>query len=99
MLYEPTSLALITNVLAVTLRQDYDVDPVPIFEGAGIDPHATPSPQTRYTLSQMRTLWGLALDATGDDAIGLKTGWHIHPANLYAFGYAWLASNTLLGAM
>ncbi len=99
MLYEPTSLALITNILAITLREDYGVDPLPIFEGAGIDLQEKPTPQTRYTLTQMRELWALAIDATGDDAIGLKTGWHVRPANLYAFGYSWIASTTLLGAM
>jgi AraC-like DNA-binding protein len=99
MFYEPTSLALITNILAITLREDYNVDPEPVFAGAGIDVHRKPTPQMRYTLSQMRKLWELALDATGDEAIGLKTGWHVRPANLYAFGYSWMASDTLLDAM
>lgn len=99
MLYEPTSLALVTKILAVSLREDYGVDPVPVFAGAGLDADAKPTPQMRYTLTQMRKLWELAIEATGDEAIGLKTGWHVHPANLYAFGYSWLASDTLLGAM
>ncbi len=99
MLYEPTTLALITNILAITLREDYEVDPAPIFEGAGIELDVKPSPQLRYTLTQMRKLWELAIEATGDDGIGLKTGWHVRPANLYAFGYSFVSSKTLLGAL
>ena len=99
MLYEPTSLALLTNMLTVSLREDYGVDPVPVFAAVGLDAHAQPTPQMRYTLSQMRELWEVAIEETGDETIGLKTGWHVHPANLYAFGYSWLASSCLLGGM
>ncbi|MGI9262382.1 MAG: helix-turn-helix domain-containing protein, partial [Woeseiaceae bacterium] len=29
----------------------------------------------------------------------IKTGWYAKPAHFYAFGYSWMASSTLLGAM
>jgi len=57
------------------------------------------SPQLRYPVAKMRELWALSKEASGDDAIGLKTGWYTKPGHLYAFGYSWMASSTLLGAM
>ena len=36
MLYEPSSLAMTIHLLAESLRQEYDIDPVPVFAGVGI---------------------------------------------------------------
>ncbi len=99
MLYEPTTLAMTTNVLAAALRDEYRIDPEPVFRAAGIDMKQTHSPQSRYPLSVMKKLWAAAVAATGDPTIGLKTGWHITPAHYYALGFSWLASDTLLGAL
>ncbi len=99
MLYEPTTLASTTAVLETSLREEYGIDPEPIFSQAGL-PLAPPgSPQLRYPLAKIRELWALSKEASGDEAIGLKTGWYVKPANLYAFGYSWMASSTLFGAM
>lgn len=99
MLYEPTTLAMTTNVLATALREEYGVDPEPVFRAAGISMQQTHSPQSRYPLSTMRKLWAVAIQATGDPTIGLETGWHITPAHYYALGFSWLASGSLLGAL
>ncbi len=99
MLYEPTTLASITPLLATTLREDYGVDPAPLYSQAGVPLEPGNSPQLRYPLADIRKLWKIAIDATGDPAIGLKTGQHARPAHFYAFGYSWMASSTLLGAM
>ncbi|MGI9234342.1 MAG: AraC family transcriptional regulator [Woeseiaceae bacterium] len=99
MLYEPTTLASVTAVLATALREEYGIDPEPIFSQADL-PIAPPgSPQLRFPLAKIRDLWALGREASGDQAIGLKTGWYAKPAHFYAFGYSWLASSTLLGAM
>ncbi len=99
MLYEPTTLASVTALLATSLREEYGIDPEPIFLQADL-PLATPeSPQLRYPLVKMRKLWALSREASGDEAIGLKTGWYAKPTHFYAFGYSWLASSTLLGAL
>jgi AraC-like DNA-binding protein len=99
MLYEPTTLASTTALLETSLREEYGIDPEPIFSQAGL-PLAPPgSHQLRYPLAKIRELWALSKEASGDEAIGLKTGWYVKPANLYAFGYSWLASSTLFGAM
>jgi AraC-like DNA-binding protein len=99
MLYEPTTLASITALLATSLREDYGIDPAPIYLQAGIPLAPPESPQTRYPLADIRKLWDLAREASGDEAIGLKTGRYAKPAQFYAFGYSWSASSTLLGAM
>lgn len=99
MLYEPTTLAALTRLLATTLRKDYGLDPAPIFAEAGIALDQPLAPQQRYPLSRIRTLWKLGKAATGDATIGLKAGRYATPAHLYALGCAWMASSTLLDAM
>jgi AraC-like DNA-binding protein len=99
MLYEPTLLASLTLLLAASLRQEYGIDPAPIYLQAGIPLTPPESPQLRYPYANMRRLWDLSKAASGDEAIGLKTGWYAKPVQFYAFGYSWLASSTLLDAM
>jgi AraC-like DNA-binding protein len=99
MLYEPTTLASTTALLATSLREGYDIDPGPIFRAADLPLAPPDSPRLRYPLAKMRNLWALSREASGDEAIGLKTGWYAKPTHFYAFGYSWLASSTLLGAM
>ena len=99
MLYEPSTLASATALVATSLREDYGIDPEPVYLQAGIALTPPESPQLRYPLSNMRKLWELSREACGDDAIGLKTGCHAKPTHFYAFGYSWLASSTLLDAM
>ena len=99
MLYEPTTLASVTALLATSLRELYGIDPEPIFLQADLPLAPPESPQIRYPLVKIRKLWALSREASGDPEIGLKTGWYAKPAHFYAFGYSWLASSTLLGAM
>ncbi len=99
MLYEPTTLASLVGLLATSLREEYGIDPAPIYSQAGV-PLAPPgSPQLRYPLAKIRKLWELGKEASGDETIGLKTGRYAKPAQFYAFGYSWMASSTLLGGM
>ena len=99
MLYEPTTLASITGLLAISLREEYGIDPAPLYEKAGITlPHAT-SPHLRYPFSKIRKLWELAKQASGDETIGLRTGAYAQLPQFYALGYSISASSTLLGAL
>ena len=99
MLYEPTTLASITGLLAISLREEYGIDPAPLYEKAGITlPHTT-SPQLRYPISKIRKLWELGKQASGDEAIGLKTGAYAQLPQFYALGYSISASSTLLGVL
>jgi AraC-like DNA-binding protein len=96
MLYEPSTLAMTTNLLVSSLREEYFMDPAPVFASVGLDINRVLTPQCRYPLTQIAELWATARDITGDPLIGLKTGWYARPADFYAFGYSWLASGTLL---
>ncbi len=99
MLYEPTTLASISGLLAISLREEYGIDPEPLYVRAGVPMNPPESPQLRYPLVNIRKLWDLSKEASGDETIGLKTGRYAKPAQFYAFGYSWLASSNLLGAM
>ena len=99
MLYEPTTLASLAGLLATSLKEEYGIDPAPIYLEAGLPLTPPVSPQLRFPLVKMRKLWELGREASGDAAIGLKTGRYAKPPQFYAFGYSWLASSTLLGAM
>ncbi len=99
MLYEPTTLASATALLSTSLRAEYGIDPAAIFSEAGLPVAPSQSPQARYPLAKMRVLWALAREASGDEAIGLKTGLYARPQHFYALGYSWMASSTLLGAL
>lgn len=99
MFYEPTTLASATALLATSLREEYGLDPAPIFLQADLPLVAPESPLLRFPLTKVRVLWDLSREASGDEEIGLKTGWYAKPAHFYAFGYSWMASSTLLDAM
>lgn len=99
MLYEPSTLSSISGLLETALQREYGIDPVPIFAKAGVALGNSASPPQRIPLPKIRELWALCRDATGDAAIGLKTGKYATPAHFYAFGYSWMASSTLLGGM
>jgi len=99
MLYEPSTLRSMTGLLETALQEEYGMDPMPIFASAGVPLGAVSSPQQRVPLSKIYKLWELSKEASGDEAIGLKTGKYARPAHFYAFGYSWMASSTLLGGM
>ncbi len=86
-------------LLATSLREEYGIDPEPVFSEAGLPLAPPESPQLRYPLVKIRKLWELSREASGDESIGLKTGRYAKPTHFYAFGYSWLASSTLLGAI
>jgi AraC-like DNA-binding protein len=99
MFYEPTTLASITALVAIALREEYGIDPEPLYEKAGISLANLNASQERIPLTNIRTLWELSEEASGDDTIGLKAGKYAKPTDFYAFGYSWLASSNLLGGM
>jgi AraC-like DNA-binding protein len=99
MLYEPTTLASSTGLLAISLREEYGIDPAPIYAQADVPLTPPSSPQLRYPQRKIRSLWSLGKQATGDELIGLRTGKYAKPVHFYAFGYSFSASATLLGAL
>ena len=99
MFSEPTTLASLTGLLATSLRDGYGVDPAPIFSEAGVELSTAGSPRLRHPIAKMRRLWMLSREATGDETLGLQTGWYAKPGHFYAFGHSWLASATLYDAL
>ena len=99
MFCEPSTLTSVIRLLAETLQKDYGTDPGPLFAAAGLDMSQLETPGARYPLPKIRTLWQLAVTATGDPAIGLKAGQRVRPGSFHALGFAWLASRTLLDAL
>ena len=62
---------------------------------AGMDLKALDDPNARYPLAQTRKLWRLAVQATGDSALGLKVASEVSQTTFHALGYTVLASTTL----
>lgn len=94
----PTTLTSWASIIASTL-DDYGIDSEGLFEKAGLDISHLYDPDARYPFSAMTRLWNMSVEASGDPCFGLSTINHWHPTIFHAFGYAWLASNTLKEAL
>lgn len=91
---EPTSLASWTRAL----RRQLDalgLDGNALCREAGLDPQWMDDPNARYPLSATTRLWGLAVTASGDPAIGLRVSRFVSPTTFHALGYALVASGSL----
>ena len=64
-------LATLILPVARALRTQ-GVDPMALFEQAGIDPAVVINPDRRIPMDNMQALWQLAEAATGDDCLGLE---------------------------
>jgi len=95
---EITTLGSVAALLARALRSR-DRDPAPLFAAADIDMQDALVPGARIPTTRMQTLWGLAVEATGDPCLGLVAARHFQPAALHGLGFAWLASDTLHDAL
>jgi len=89
-----TSLSSVAALLGQTLRS-LGHDPDPLFVKAGIAPEDVGNPTKRILTSRMQALWRLALDVTGNPALGLVVARQFQPAVLHGLGLACLASDTL----
>lgn len=65
------------------------------FEEAGLDFSLLDSPEARYPVAQTTALWQKAVQATGDETLGIKAIRHITPATFHAVGLSVMASETL----
>jgi len=96
---EPTTIALVAQLIAERLETVYQIDPLPLFRQAGLNPELMNSPGSRYPRSAIMQLWTLAAQATGDPLIGLHIGSMVRSTSFHALGFAWLSSRTLLDAL
>jgi len=99
MLFEPTSLAATAKLVAETLESHYAVDPVPVFEKAGLDYGQLSVSGGRYRFDRVKALWNAAPIVSKDPCFGLYAGEHIRPTSFHALGFSWLSSQTLLGSI
>lgn len=95
-----SSLSTLAPWSATILRalEARGIDTAPIAERAGIDPGAL-GPESRVPRAALNRLWQLAVEATGDPAIGLEVSRHSAQTTFHALGYAVQASVTLKEAM
>ena len=98
MLNEPTTISSIARLIGETLRDEYDIDPDPLYRQCQIDTSKFYKPGSRILFSKMDRLWQLAVEECGDAEFGLKVGSRVVPGDFFVLGHAWLASGTLLGA-
>jgi AraC-like DNA-binding protein len=79
--------------------ETYGIDSEPLFEQAGLDYTKLTDSNARYPVQNLQTLWNLAAEASGDRCFGLRCAMQWHPTTMYALGYAWLASGSLMEAL
>ncbi|KMT54770.1 AraC family transcriptional regulator [Pseudomonas fildesensis] len=91
---EPTSLASWTRALRKQLDA-LGLDSAVLCAQAGLDPLQMDDPNARYPLSATTRLWELAVQASGDAAIGLRVSRFVSPTTFHALGYALVASGSL----
>eukprot|EP01132_Coremiostelium_polycephalum_P020776 gene20776-24686_t len=91
---EPTSLASWTRALRKQLDA-LGLDSAALCAQAGLDPQLMEDPNARYPLSATTRLWELAVQASGDPAIGLRVSRFVSPTTFHALGYALVASGSL----
>lgn len=73
----------------------YGFDPDGFFRKEGIELSLPIDPDLRIPYKSVDAIRDHAATQIGDEAFGLKSGELVHPSNLGALGYAWLASRTL----
>ena len=82
------------NYLWKTISE-FGIDPLPLFEQAGIDPALRLDVNARVSAQQMDELVWHAKRLSHDDAFAFKLAANLHPSYLGALGYAWMTSATL----
>lgn len=91
---EPTSLASWTRALRKQLDA-LGLDSTALCQQAGLDPQLMDDPNARYPLSGTTRLWEIAVQVSGDPAIGLRVSRFVSPTTFHALGYALVASGSL----
>lgn len=90
-----TVLSSWTTALLQTLKAQ-GVDGTALLRQAGLDPALLDDPNARYPVDSHAELWRLAVQATGNEAIGLQVAAHAKPTTFHALGYSISASASLL---
>lgn len=91
---QPSLLATLVLPVAQALRIA-GVDPMAVFEEAGIDMACAANPDWRVPRDRFADLLARSIEATGDEAFGLAAAEQLQPQVLQGLGLAWLASDTV----
>lgn len=75
--------------------EEFGLDPVALFEEAGIDPKLRLDINARVSENQMDDLIWLAKQKSRDEAFMFHLARNLHPSYMGALGFAWLTSSTL----
>jgi len=93
-----SALAKSTEI-AWVLLESYEVDPLPLFQQAHLEPALIKDMSARISQSTLDNLWFSVARAIDDPCFGLKLGKFWHPSYMHALGYSWLASSSLRTAL
>lgn len=85
--------------LAWKIIDSYGLDPEALFREQDIDVGKIFDPGTRVSKSALNRVWKSASNLIDDPAFGLRAARFLHPSQLGALGYAWLASTSLRTAL
>jgi len=96
---ENTNLATGAQILAETLRRDYNIDPTDVFAAADLDMSRLNIPGARYPWPNLRRLWEEATRFSGDPCFGLQAGKRARVSSYHAIGFSWVSSATLREAL
>lgn len=77
----------------------YDLASEVLFLQSGLDPEVMKNPNARYPDDALLRLLRAAVEASGDEAFGLRLARCTAPTTLHALGFSLLASETLLAAL
>ena len=91
---EPSILASWTRALRKQLDA-LGLDSLALTQAAGLDPQLMDDPNARYPVTVTTRLWQLAVQASGDPALGLRVSRFVSPTTFHALGYALVASGSL----
>ena len=75
--------------------ESYGIDPAPLFAAEDIEISLPIEPGTRISYAKIDRVRARAARLCGDPDFGLRAAQHVHPSQLGALGYAWLASSSL----
>lgn len=99
MLFEPTSLSLLAYRVGDTLRDNYGIDPAPIYEELGISPQGPAEAGERIPNRIINALLERAESASRDPGLGIRVGERAQPNHFFVVGHIWLTSGNLVEAI
>lgn len=79
--------------------ESYGCPPDELLSKAGIKKNLLADPDARIGLENMRRLWKLAVQKTGDASFGLQAATHIRPTTFHALGFAMMVSSSMMDAL